>query len=49
MAFDVGEATQGFKGETADLKKENEPLAKKLGKTAIEMDWALGKLTSLDS
>ncbi len=49
MAFDVGKATQGFKEEIADLKKENDALAKKLGKTTIEKDWAVGKLKSLDS
>jgi len=49
MAFDVGKATQGFKEEIAELKKENDALAKKLGKTTIERDWAVGKLRSLDS
>jgi len=49
MAFDVGKATQSFKEEIADLKKENDALAKKLGKTTIEKDWAVGKLKSLDS
>jgi len=49
MAFDVGKATQSFKEEIADLKKENDALAKKLGKTTIEKDWAVGKLVSLDS
>ena len=49
MAFDVGKATQGFKEEIDDLKQENDALAKKLGKTTIERDWAVGKLKSLDS
>jgi len=49
MAFDVGKATQSYKEEIADLKKENDALAKKLGKTTIEKDWAVGKLKSLDS
>jgi len=49
MAFNVGKATQSFKEEIADLKKENDALAKKLGKTTIEKDWAVGKLKSLDS
>ena len=49
LAFDVGKATQGFKDEIEQLKKENDALAKKLGKTTIEKDWAVGKLRSLDS
>jgi putative transposase len=49
MAFDVGKATQSFKDEINELKKENDALAKKLGKTTIEKDWAVGKLKSLDS
>ena len=46
MAFDVGKATQSFKEEIATLKNENDALAKKLGKTTIERDWAVGKLKS---
>ncbi len=49
MAFDLGKATQSYKEEIFDLKKENDALAKKLGKTTIEKDWAVGKLKSLDS
>ncbi len=49
MAFDVGKATQIFKEEIADLKKENDALAKKLGKTTIEKDCLSRKLKSLDS
>ena len=48
LAFDVGGATQGYKDEIATLKDENDALAKKLGKTTIERDWAVGKLKSLD-
>lgn len=47
MAFDLGKATQTFKEEIAELKKENDALAKKLGKTTIERDWAVGKLARL--
>lgn len=49
MAFDLGKATKTFKDEIADLKQENDALAKKLGKTTIERDWAVGKLRSLES
>ena len=31
MAFDLGKATKSFKDEIADLKKENDALAKKPG------------------
>ena len=48
LAFDVGGATQGYKDEIATLKDENDALAKKLGKTTIKRDWAVGKLKSLD-
>ncbi|MDT8445257.1 MAG: transposase, partial [bacterium] len=49
LAFDVGKATKGIKEENEELKRENDALAKKLGKTTIERDWAVGKLKSLDS
>ena len=48
MAFDRNKATASFKEEIVELKKENDALAKKLGKTTIEKDWAVGKLKSLD-
>ena len=48
LAFDVGGTTQGYKDEIATLKDENDALAKKLGKTTIKRDWAVGKLKSLD-
>lgn len=48
LAFDIGGATQAYKDEIATLKDENDALAKKLGKTTIERDWAVGKLGSLD-
>jgi len=48
LAFDVGGATQAYKDEIATLRKENDALAKTLGKTTIERDWAVGKLRSLD-
>ena len=48
LAFDVGGATQAYRDEIEELKEENDELAKKLGKTTIERDWAVGKLKSLD-
>ena len=48
MVFDLGKATSSYKEEIQELKEENEALAKKLGKTMIEKDWAVGKLKSLD-
>lgn len=49
VAFDLSKATKSFKDEIADLKKENDALAKKLGKTTIERDWAAGKPRGLGS
>ena len=48
LAFDVSGATKAYKDEIEGLKEENDALAKKLGKTTIERDWAVGKLKSLD-
>lgn len=48
LAFDVAGATQTYKDQLQDLQEENDALAKKLGKTTIERDWAVGKLKSLD-
>lgn len=48
LAFDVSGATRAYKDEIETLKEENDALAKKLGKTTIERDWAVGKLKSLD-
>ena len=49
LAFDVGEATKEYRQRIEKLEQENEALAKTLGKTTIERDWAVGKLKSLDS
>ena len=49
LAFDIGEATKEYRQKIEKLEKENEALAKTLGKTTIERDWAVGKLKSLDS
>ena len=48
LAFDITGATQAYKDEIEELKEENDALAKKLGRTTIERDWAVGKLKSLD-
>jgi putative transposase len=42
LAFDVSGATKAYKDEIETLKEENEQLAKTLGKTTIERDWAVG-------
>jgi len=48
LAFDLNNATKEYKEKIEKLEKENEELAKTLGKTTIEKDWAVGKLKSLD-
>ena len=48
LAFDVAGVTQAYKDHIEELQEENDALAKKLGKTTIERDWAVGKLRSLD-
>ncbi len=48
LAFDVGGATKEYREKIEKLEKENETLAKTLGRTTIERDWAVGKLKSLD-
>lgn len=48
MAFDIAEATKEYREKIKELEIENEVLAKTLGKTTIERDWAVGKLKSLD-
>ena len=48
LAFDLSNATREYKEKIEKLEKENEELAKTLGKTTIERDWAVGKLKSLD-
>jgi putative transposase len=48
LAFDLAGATQAYKEQIEELQEENDALAKKLGKTTIERDWAVGKLKSLD-
>jgi putative transposase len=47
-AFEDEKTTQKHKKELDELKQENDELAKALGKTTIERDWAVKKLKSLD-
>ena len=49
LAFEPAKTLKEHKEELAVLQHENDELAKKLGKTTIERDWAVGKLKSLDS
>ncbi|MGI2299192.1 IS3 family transposase [Candidatus Cardinium hertigii] len=48
LAFDPSKVVSVYKDEIAHLKDENDALAKTLGKTTVERDWAVGKLKSLD-
>lgn len=48
IAFEPARAVSEFKNEIDELKKENDALARALGKTTVERDWAVGKLESLD-
>jgi len=48
LAFDMGGATREYREKIEKLQEENEALAKTLGKTTVERDWAVGKLKSLD-
>ena len=48
LAFDKSSVVKEYKDEIDDLRKEGDKLAKTLGKTVIERDWAMEKLTSLD-
>ena len=46
LAFEPAKAVQEFKEEISELQSQNDELAKALGKTTIERDWAVGKLKS---
>jgi hypothetical protein len=48
LAFDKSSVVKEYKEESEALKIESDALAKKLGKTIVEKDWAVGKLKSLD-
>ena len=48
LAFDTNKVTNHYKKQIEELKNENDALAKTLGKTTVKMEWAVGKLKSLD-
>ncbi len=48
LAFDKSSVVAEYKEEISTLKKESDALAKTLGRTIVERDWAVGKLKSLD-
>ena len=48
LAFDKKQVTNSYEASIVKLKHENDQLAKKLGRTVIERDWAVEKLKSLD-
>jgi len=48
LAFDTNKVTNQYKKQIEQLKDENDALAKTLGKTTVKMEWAVGKLKSLD-
>ena len=48
LAFDKSSVVKEYKEEIETLKREGDALAKKLGKTIVEKDWAVGKLKSFD-
>ena len=48
LAFDDNKATKKYKEEIKKKEAEIDELAKALGKTTIERDWAVKKLKSLD-
>lgn len=48
IAFEPAKAVSEYKKQIDELKNQNDELAKTLGKTTVERDWAVGKLNSLD-
>ena len=47
-AFETDDTSKQDKEELERLQAENDALAKTLGRTTVERDWAVGKLKSLD-
>lgn len=48
LAFDKSAVVKEYKEEIAELEKNSDALAKKVGTLTIERDWLEGKLVSLD-
>lgn len=48
FAFDLSKATKEYKARIEELEAQNNELAKELGKTTVERNWAVKKLKSLD-
>ena len=41
LAFDKKQVVKSYEDDIVKLKRENDQLAKKLGKTVVERDWAV--------
>jgi putative transposase len=48
LVFEPAKAVSEYKGQINELERQNDELAKALGKATVERDWAVGKLGSLD-
>lgn len=48
QAFESSKMSSEYKKEIDELERQNDQLAKTLGKVTVERDWAVGKLGSLD-
>lgn len=48
QAFESSKMSSEYKKEIDELERQNDQLAKTLGKVTVERDWAVGKLSSLD-
>lgn len=48
IAFEPAKVVSEYQAEINKLREQNDELAKALGKTTVERDWAVGKLRSLD-
>lgn len=48
LAFEPAKIVSEYKSQISELQNQNGELAKALGKTIVERDWAVGKLNGLD-
>lgn len=48
LVFEPSKVLSEYQEQINKLKEQNDELAKALGKTTVEKDWAVGKLKSLD-